>query len=239
MKKLIEIKINGSRKRELLAIIRNQFDHINSTIKKVAVAQEIPCNCSSNCPYKFNYEKLLMAEERGKKTVDCQESWEEVQVSALLEGFVKKEERMKETDDVFKEKREELIRINHVHANEVTIMRDNIDQINVEKGMVISRSPGVHDINFNQLWNEIKDKIDLSALTKELVELRSKLKDEATEPEHDMSIGAIASAERSAKEGNGPKALEYLSKAGRWTLDKATKISVPVATAALKAALGL
>jgi small GTP-binding protein len=34
LKKLIEIKINGSKKRELLAIIRNQFDHINSTIKK-------------------------------------------------------------------------------------------------------------------------------------------------------------------------------------------------------------
>jgi hypothetical protein len=54
-----------------------------------------------------------------------------------------------------------------------------------------------------------------------------------------MSIGAIAAAESSAKEGKGPKALEYLSKAGTWALDKATKISVPVATAALKAALGL
>ncbi|RCV66029.1 GTPase SAR1 family protein [Methanophagales archaeon] len=213
LEKLIEIKINGSRKRELLAIIRNQFDHINRSIKKVEVAQEIPCNCSSNCPYKFNYEKLLMAEERGKKTVDCQESWKEVPLSALLDGFVKKEERMKE-----------------ITTRDIYI---------IGQGGAIGPGAYAHDMTFNQLWNEIKDEIDLSALTKELKELRSKLKEEATEPEHDKSIGAIAAAESSAKESNGPKALEYLSKAGKWTLDKATKISVPVATAALKAALGL
>ena len=92
---------------------------------------------------------------------------------------------------------------------------------------------------FNQIWNENKDKIDLSELSKELAELRSTLKEEATEPEHDMSIGAIASAESSAKEGNGPKALEDLKNAGKWALDKASKIGVPVAIAALKAALGL
>ena len=104
LKKLIEIKINGSRKRELLAIIRNQFDHINRSIKKVEVAQEIPCNCSEGCPHKFDYIQLLNAENVGKNTVDCPVSWKEVPLSALLDGFVKKEERMKETEDIFKEK---------------------------------------------------------------------------------------------------------------------------------------
>jgi hypothetical protein len=42
-----------------------------------------------------------------------------------------------------------------------------------------------------------------------------------------------------AKEGNGPKALEYLKMAGKWALDKASKIGLSVAAAALKAALGL
>ncbi|KAF5428813.1 Leucine-rich repeat (LRR) protein [Candidatus Methanophagaceae archaeon] len=213
LKKLIEIKINGSRKRELLAIIRNQFDHINSTIKKVEVAQEIPCNCSDGCTHKFDYIQLLKAENKGKVTVDCPESWEEVQVSALLDGFVEKEERMKEIT-----------------------MRDIYI---IGQGGAIGPGAHAHDMAFNQIWNENKDKIDLSELSKELTELRSTLKEEATEPGHDMSIGAIASAESSAKEGNGPKALEYLKKAGTWAFDKATKISVPVATAALKAALGL
>jgi small GTP-binding protein len=104
LEKLIEIKINGSRKRELLAIIRNQFDHINCSIKKVAVAQEIPCNCSSDCPFKFDYKYLLMAEERGKKTVECPVSWKEVQLSLLLDVYKKKEDRMKETDVILKGK---------------------------------------------------------------------------------------------------------------------------------------
>ena len=37
--KLIEIKINGTRKRELLGIIRYHFDHINSSIRKVKITK--------------------------------------------------------------------------------------------------------------------------------------------------------------------------------------------------------
>ena len=103
-------------------------------------------------------------------------------------------------------------------------------------GQVGAMGPGAHahDITFNQIWNENKDDIDLQALAFELSKLRLKLKEEASEPEHDSSIGAIASAESYAKKGDGPKVLEYLSKAGKWALDTATKIGVPVATEALK-----
>jgi internalin A len=96
------IKINGSRKRELLAIIRNQFDHINSSIKKIKITEEIPCNCSEGCPHKFDYIQLLNAEDVGKNTVDCPVSWKEVPLSALLDGFVKKEERKGEYEKISK-----------------------------------------------------------------------------------------------------------------------------------------
>ncbi|MBE9511671.1 MAG: hypothetical protein IMY71_12405 [Bacteroidetes bacterium] len=125
---------------------------------------------------------------------------------------------------------------NYIFTKELT-MRDKYIA-----GQVGAQGPGAHahDMTFNQIWSQTSDKIDLSELANELSKLRLKLKGEATKPEHDISIGAIASAENSAKEGNGPKALEYLSKAGKWALDIATKIGVPVATEALKAAvLGL
>jgi HEAT repeat protein len=96
-----------------------------------------------------------------------------------------------------------------------------------------------HDLTFNQIWNQVGDRINLSELAEELAELRLKLKKDAIEPEHDISIGAIASAESSAKNGNGPETLEFLSKAGKWALDVAIKIGVPVATEALKTASGL
>jgi hypothetical protein len=71
LERLIEIKIDGNKKRELLAIIRREFDHINSSIKKVNITEEIPCNCSEGCPHKFNYKELLVAETVGRDAVDC------------------------------------------------------------------------------------------------------------------------------------------------------------------------
>lgn len=125
---------------------------------------------------------------------------------------------------------------NYIFTKELT-MRDKYTA-----GQVGAQGPGAHahDMTFNQIWNQTSEKINLFELVSELSELRRKLKEEATKPEHDISIGAIAAAEKSAKEENGPKTLEYLSKAGKWALDIATKIGVSVATEALKAAvLGL
>jgi len=108
-------------------------------------------------------------------------------------------------------------------------------------GQVGAQGPGAHahDMTFNQLWSQSGQSIDLQALAIELSTLRPHLRQEAVEPEHDVAVGAVANAEVAAKEGNGPKTLEFLSKAGQWTLDNATKIGVGIATAALKTALGL
>jgi hypothetical protein len=108
-------------------------------------------------------------------------------------------------------------------------------------GQVGAQGPHAHahDINFHQLWSYTGQSLDLPALATQLATLRQHLRQEAVKPEHDIAIGAVANAEVAAKEGNGPKTLEFLSKAGQWTLDNATKIGVGIATAALKTALGL
>lgn len=97
----------------------------------------------------------------------------------------------------------------------------------------------VHDISFSQIWNETKDHVDLNKLAEELEILRLKLKDEAKTPENDISIGNVAGAESSARNGNGPKAYEYLQKAGKWALDVACKISIPVTIEVLKKLIGV
>jgi uncharacterized protein YjbI with pentapeptide repeats len=108
-------------------------------------------------------------------------------------------------------------------------------------GQVGAQGPSAHahDMTFNQLWSQSGRSIDLQALAAELSTLRRHLRQEAVEPEHDVAVGVVANAEVAAKEGNGPKALEWLGKAGKWTLDNAVKIGVGVATAAIKTALGL
>jgi hypothetical protein len=60
------------------------------------------------------------------------------------------------------------------------------------------------------------------------------MRKEASDPEHDEALGAVASAEKAAKQGDGPKALEYLKAAGKWAMDVATKIGTALAVEAMK-----
>jgi hypothetical protein len=113
------------------------------------------------------------------------------------------------------------------------------DEYTVGQAGVVGPGGHAHDMTFNQIWNQAGSDIDLSVLASELSELRARLKEEAMDPDHDIAVGEVASAERAAREGDGPTVLEHLAKAGQWALDVATRIGVPVAVAALKTALGL
>jgi hypothetical protein len=97
----------------------------------------------------------------------------------------------------------------------------------------------VHDISFNQQWNQAKKDIDLPQLAQELSVLLPELGKKATEPEHYIAAGEVAQAEKESRANNGPKALEHLARAGKWAFQVSTDIGVQVASAALKVALGL
>ena len=89
------------------------------------------------------------------------------------------------------------------------------------------------DVVFQQVWNKAGSSIDLPKLADELARLDTEMQKEAKEPEHRLATANVSMAEKAAKEGNGPKALEYLKAAGQWALDTATKIGVSVASDAL------
>lgn len=111
----------------------------------------------------------------------------------------------------------------------------------ITSGQVGAVGPGAHahELHFAQIWNQSAAEIDIVALHEQLSRLRETLRAEAQTPEQDVAVAAVANAELAAKSGDGPKAMEWLSKAGKWTFDVATKIGVGVAAAALKAALGI
>ncbi|MDO5841460.1 MAG: hypothetical protein Q4Q27_15230 [Methanosarcina mazei] len=125
----------------------------------------------------------------------------------------------------------------NIFARELN-MRDNYV---ISGGQTSSVGPNasVHDISFSQIWNETKDYVDLNRLAEELEILRLKLKEEAKTPDNDISIGNVAGAESYARNGDGLKAYEYLQNAGKWALDIACKISIPVATRLLEKLVGL
>lgn len=120
------------------------------------------------------------------------------------------------------------------------------DKVSGNKGDTfdIKDSPGsgrnisMQDVDIRQNRTEFGEKIDLRLLAQELERLRVEMKSQASSAEHDVAVGAVALAQAEAKRGDESKALTYLSKAGQWALDVATKIGVSVATDAIKKAMG-
>jgi len=94
-------------------------------------------------------------------------------------------------------------------------------------------------ISFQKVWAQLQGSASVEELAKELGELRTAMRSAASEPEHELSIGAVAAAQAAAEEGDGVRTLEYLKKAGNWALDVATKIGLNIASFALKGSLGL
>ncbi|HKM54026.1 MAG TPA: hypothetical protein VJY33_11500, partial [Isosphaeraceae bacterium] len=95
------------------------------------------------------------------------------------------------------------------------------------------------DVVFQQVWNEAGGSIDLPKLADDLTKLRAAMQQEASVTEQLEATVNVSRAAEAAKEGNGPKALEYLKAAGKWALDTATKLGIDVASDALTKAIGV
>jgi small GTP-binding protein len=99
--KQIEIRIKGDNKREALVVICHYLDQINSDIKKIRISKEVPCNCSENCPQRYSYEKLREAERINIEDFRCIQSFKQISISSLLDGYKEREERLKERDEIY------------------------------------------------------------------------------------------------------------------------------------------
>ena len=178
LEKLIEIRIDGSNKKELLTIIQYHFDEINKSIKKVKITKEIPCSCSTDCSYKFNYKGLLDAENEGIKKVQCQKNWKNVSLSLLLDGYKRKEDRMKDMENRTLNERGITLEVNpHIEVKpEIKTKIEVKSHVNVETNIDINLKvdlPAIQsefedfkdlliefDPKFERKLNEIGDNLD-------------------------------------------------------------------------------
>ena len=191
--KLIEIKINGSKKRELLAIIRKELDDINKSIKKVKITKEIPCSCSTDCSYKFDYEDLLHAEKKGIKTVQCQKNFEDVSLSLLLEGYERKEDRMKEIDEILKDKGINLTVIQNAEQQSIQTQESN-QEVKIDIDVKIA--------TYHEIQSDFEDFKDL------LIELN---------PEFEKKLNEIGdSLDEVSADSDNEKLVKPLNKLGRF-----------------------
>ena len=159
----IEIRIKGSNKREALGEICNELDQINAFIKKINVSKQIPCNCSENCPQRYSYEALLAAEKANTELIQCHNSYNNIQISLILDGYMRREYRSNSYDETSK------ILIKPV-MNANSIIKVAI-QTNI-------------DTNF-----AVNLKIDLPLIRTEFDNLRDQI--ESFDPKHDSELDKI------------------------------------------------
>ena len=88
--KKIEIRVRGEHCVRLSSIIIREIDELNAGFERIQVDKSIPCNCSK-CrqqeePEFYKYERLMNRLGKGRSTVECDSSFEDVSIRQILNG---------------------------------------------------------------------------------------------------------------------------------------------------------
>jgi GTPase SAR1 family protein len=93
------IRICGKKKKELLGIINREFGKILAPFQNLHYEKLVPCICGeckgSANPYFHKYSSLEKRKEKGKQSIECDRSYEDVNVMKLLEGVSVSEDKKK------------------------------------------------------------------------------------------------------------------------------------------------
>jgi len=123
-------------------------------------------------------------------------------------------------------------------VREISVMVDQRQQHTYSTGdnsVLVGAGASTGDIHIQQGAG-----LDLAALAQDLNKLRAEMKAQAAgTAEEDVAIGAVATAQAAAQQGDEKGALKALKGAGKWALSVAEKVAVPIAVAALKPLLGV
>ena len=89
----IELLARGPERKALLSVITADLDALNESFQglREKVDKRIPCNCRvcrvALAPEFFEQKALLYRKQHGRLKVECQRSFEEVDVMELLDGI--------------------------------------------------------------------------------------------------------------------------------------------------------
>ncbi len=98
--------------------------------------------------------------------------------------------------------------------------------------------PNATASQFTQVLNQYAADLDLKALGHELQQIREAMLAAPEKDRDSVAIGAVAQAEKDAKDGQRSKIMTSLSKVGKWALDVAKELGTSLAVEAIKKAAG-
>jgi Leucine-rich repeat (LRR) protein/GTPase SAR1 family protein len=91
-KKEIRIRVVGFQKKALLNCIHHEFKKIHKSYERLKYKELIPCNClqckDTQAPHTYTLERLYKRLENYKFTVECDESYESVDVRRLIDEVI-------------------------------------------------------------------------------------------------------------------------------------------------------
>jgi internalin A len=101
----IGIRVSGNQKKSLLDRIRHELWKIHATYDKRLKCEElIPCNCSeckgSQDPHLYDFEKLRRRLANHRYEIECDKSYQMVQVRRLMEDFPDNLQQWEETERI-------------------------------------------------------------------------------------------------------------------------------------------
>jgi hypothetical protein len=87
--KYLKIQAKGAESRELITIISEEIDRLNAGYHRLKVEKQVPCICPT-CrgmeePNFYDYEDLMRRRKLGKRTIECRNSFDDVDVLRLLD----------------------------------------------------------------------------------------------------------------------------------------------------------
>ncbi|BAY85850.1 Miro domain-containing protein [Calothrix parasitica NIES-267] len=87
--KEIKVRVSGTRKKELLAVVTHELDKIHRSFERLEYETLVPCNCKeclgSENPYSYPLEDLLKRLTKNRFQVECGKSYEMVDVRRLID----------------------------------------------------------------------------------------------------------------------------------------------------------
>ncbi|HLP95354.1 MAG TPA: COR domain-containing protein [Saprospiraceae bacterium] len=161
-RRTISVRATGLRAKELVTIINEELERLHAPFgERLKVEVKIPCNCrichKSQKPHFYDKTDLDKRLERGKNSIECSESYDDVPVRGLLDGVFMPIGAIPKDDKLDSESKERIL------VGEVTVLIAKAGQIGREKNV------GDHGIDM-----EVEFKADSGTATGKFVYLQLK-----------------------------------------------------------------
>ncbi len=218
--KKIEVKVNKKGdsidQRELLYIIRQTIDEINKNFNKIKVKEYVPCNCSSNCKFLFPYDTLCSALDQKVETIQCYESFKQINILKLLEGI-----------DIMRSEKPSLYSIN-VEANPHIVVNPTIEanpQVVVSPSFdVISKTETNTSVSPDATISEIKS--DISEIKDDILKIYKNIMEKSEESDYGELKEELEQININLESANKMESTDEIAKSDKF--DKLKKLLIKI-----------